>query len=158
MTAVTFFGWWQPPGAAAVSSGALNAGRLSAALQLTASDLDRPSDSATRTLVYDLLGPGDVTGLVPAAVVHTYPSPGARNVEIDKAVYAELAAADLPWRHTRDPYSILVSEIMLQQTQVQRAMLYYEKFLRRYPTVEDLARACVAGEDLPARRAADPAY
>lgn len=48
---------------------------------------------------------------------------------------------DLPWRHTRDPYFILVSEIMLQQTQVQRAMLYYEKFLERYPTVEDLARA-----------------
>ena len=48
---------------------------------------------------------------------------------------------DLPWRRTRDPYSILVSEIMLQQTQVQRAMLYYEKFLQRYPTVEDLARA-----------------
>ncbi len=48
---------------------------------------------------------------------------------------------DLPWRHTRDPYAILVSEIMLQQTQVQRAKLYYEKFLRRYPTVEELARA-----------------
>ena len=38
---------------------------------------------------------------------------------------------DLPWRRTRDPYAILVSEIMLQQTQVQRAMLYYEKFLQR---------------------------
>lgn len=48
---------------------------------------------------------------------------------------------DLPWRHTRDPYAILVSEIMLQQTQVQRATLYYEKFLQRYPTVEELARA-----------------
>ncbi|MBM4258711.1 MAG: A/G-specific adenine glycosylase [Deltaproteobacteria bacterium] len=48
---------------------------------------------------------------------------------------------DLPWRRTRDPYAILVSEIMLQQTQVQRATLYYEKFLQRYPTVEDLARA-----------------
>ena len=48
---------------------------------------------------------------------------------------------DLPWRRTRDPYAILVSEIMLQQTQVQRAALYYEKFLRRYPTIEDLARA-----------------
>ena len=56
--AVTFFGWWRPPGAAAISSGALDDGRLSAALQLTASDLDGPSDSATRTLVYDLLGPG----------------------------------------------------------------------------------------------------
>ena len=48
---------------------------------------------------------------------------------------------DLPWRRTRDPYAILVSEMMLQQTQVQRALLYYEKFLSRYPTVEDLARA-----------------
>jgi hypothetical protein len=100
MTALTFFGWWQPPGAAAVSPNALTPGRLSAALQLTASDVDHPSDSATRTLVYDLFGPGDVTGLAPAAVVSTYPSPGARNIEIDKAVYAELAAPDLPWRHT----------------------------------------------------------
>ncbi|HXG20138.1 MAG TPA: A/G-specific adenine glycosylase [Methylomirabilota bacterium] len=48
---------------------------------------------------------------------------------------------DLPWRRTRDPYAILVSEIMLQQTQVSRAALYYERFLQRYPTVEDLARA-----------------
>jgi A/G-specific adenine glycosylase len=48
---------------------------------------------------------------------------------------------DLPWRRTRDPYAILVSEVMLQQTQVQRAMLYYDKFLQRYPTVEELARA-----------------
>jgi A/G-specific adenine glycosylase len=48
---------------------------------------------------------------------------------------------DLPWRRTRDPYAILVSEVMLQQTQVQRAMLYYDKFLSRYPTVEELARA-----------------
>lgn len=48
---------------------------------------------------------------------------------------------DLPWRRTRDPYAILVSEVMLQQTQVQRATLYYEKFLQRYPTLEELARA-----------------
>src|SRR5881397_3304519 len=47
----------------------------------------------------------------------------------------------LPWRRTRDPYAILVAEVMLQQTQVQRALLYYEKFLQRYPTVEELARA-----------------
>jgi len=48
---------------------------------------------------------------------------------------------DLPWRRTRDPYAVLVSEVMLQQTQVQRAMLYYDKFLQRYPTVEELAQA-----------------
>ena len=48
---------------------------------------------------------------------------------------------DLPWRHTRDPYAILVSEVMLQQTQVQRALLYYDRFLQQYPTVEELATA-----------------
>jgi A/G-specific adenine glycosylase len=48
---------------------------------------------------------------------------------------------DLPWRRTRDPYRILVSEIMLQQTQVERVLDYYEPFLRRYPTIESLAQS-----------------
>jgi len=48
---------------------------------------------------------------------------------------------DLPWRRTRDPYRILVSEVMLQQTQVERVLGYYGKFLRRYPTVDALASA-----------------
>lgn len=48
---------------------------------------------------------------------------------------------DLPWRHTRDPYRILVSEIMLQQTQVSRGLLYYEKWLKRFPTWKSLAAA-----------------
>jgi len=47
----------------------------------------------------------------------------------------------LPWRKTRDPYAILVSEIMLQQTQVARVEDYWTRFVRRYPTVEDLAAA-----------------
>ncbi|MBI4589452.1 MAG: A/G-specific adenine glycosylase [Candidatus Rokubacteria bacterium] len=50
---------------------------------------------------------------------------------------------DLPWRNTRDPYSILVSEIMLQQTQVERVIPKYHEFLARYPTMEALARAPV---------------
>lgn len=50
-------------------------------------------------------------------------------------------ARDLPWRRTRDPYHVLVSEFMLQQTQVSRVELYYGKFLERYPTIHDLARA-----------------
>ena len=49
----------------------------------------------------------------------------------------------LPWRRTRDPYKILVSEIMLQQTQVDRVIPKYHEFLRRYPTVHELARARV---------------
>lgn len=47
----------------------------------------------------------------------------------------------LPFRETRDPYAILVSEIMLQQTQVQTVVPYYERFLGRFPTVSALARA-----------------
>lgn len=48
---------------------------------------------------------------------------------------------DLPWRHTEDPYRILVSEVMLQQTQVDRVIPKYRQFLRRFPTVRALARA-----------------
>jgi A/G-specific adenine glycosylase len=51
----------------------------------------------------------------------------------------------LPWRETRDPYKILVSEVMLQQTQVERVVPKYRQFLRRYPTLEALA-AARAGE------------
>lgn len=47
----------------------------------------------------------------------------------------------LPWRQTRNPYAILVSEFMLQQTQVSRVLDYYPRFLKRFPTVEKLARA-----------------
>ncbi|WP_240986096.1 A/G-specific adenine glycosylase [Acididesulfobacillus acetoxydans] len=48
---------------------------------------------------------------------------------------------DLPWRRTTDPYRIWVSEVMLQQTQVKTVLPYYEEFLRRFPTPEDLAGA-----------------
>jgi A/G-specific adenine glycosylase len=51
---------------------------------------------------------------------------------------------DLPWRRTRDPYHIIVSEFMLQQTQVSRVEAYYTRFLERYPTIESLASASAA--------------
>lgn len=51
---------------------------------------------------------------------------------------------DLPWRKTREPYHIMVSEIMLQQTQVNRVITKFEEWLKRFPTVEDLAKAPVA--------------
>ena len=53
-------------------------------------------------------------------------------------------ARDLPWRRTRDPYAILVAEVMLQQTQVDRVLPYYTRFLERFPTVEDLATAATS--------------
>ncbi|HEM2547276.1 TPA: A/G-specific adenine glycosylase [Streptococcus suis] len=48
---------------------------------------------------------------------------------------------DLPWRRTRDPYAIWVSEIMLQQTRVDTVIPYYERFLHHLPTIADLAKA-----------------
>lgn len=48
---------------------------------------------------------------------------------------------DLPWRATRDPYRVLVSELMLQQTQVSRVLTKYEVFLAAFPTLADVARA-----------------
>ncbi len=48
---------------------------------------------------------------------------------------------DLPWRKTKDPYQILLSEVLLQQTQVSRGLVFFERFITAFPTVEDLAAA-----------------
>lgn len=48
---------------------------------------------------------------------------------------------DLPWRRTRDPYAVWISEVMLQQTRVDTVIPYYERFLKRFPTVAALANA-----------------
>ncbi len=50
-------------------------------------------------------------------------------------------ARDLPWRRTRDPYKIWLSEVILQQTRVDQGLGYYLRFVERFPTVEDLAAA-----------------
>jgi A/G-specific adenine glycosylase len=55
--------------------------------------------------------------------------------------WADAHRRDLPWRATRDPWRILVSEVMLQQTQVDRVVPYYEAFLAAFPTPDDCARA-----------------
>jgi A/G-specific adenine glycosylase len=66
-----------------------------------------------------------------------------KRIEIQRALLHWFArhGRDLPWRKTRDSYAIWVSEIMLQQTQVATVIPYYERFLKRFPTVESLARA-----------------
>jgi A/G-specific adenine glycosylase len=63
--------------------------------------------------------------------------------ELLRAWY-ERHGRDLPWRRTRDPYSILVSEVMLQQTQVERVIPRYRGWLERWPTVTALAAATPA--------------
>src|SRR5258706_7791086 len=52
-----------------------------------------------------------------------------------------LERRDLPWRRTRDPYAVWVSEIMLQQTRVETVIGYYARWMERFPTVEALAEA-----------------
>jgi A/G-specific adenine glycosylase len=56
-------------------------------------------------------------------------------------IWYKKAARDLPWRETRNPYAVLVSEFMLQQTQVSRVLDFYPRFLKRFPTIDALARA-----------------
>jgi A/G-specific adenine glycosylase len=56
----------------------------------------------------------------------------------------QASGRDLPWRHTRDPYAILVSEVMLQQTQVDRVVPRFLAWLERWPTVASLADASTA--------------
>lgn len=62
-------------------------------------------------------------------------------VRRDLLAWFEANARDLPWRRTRNPYRILVSEVMLQQTQVDRVRPYYEAFLARFPDESALADA-----------------
>src|SRR5262245_1969126 len=68
-------------------------------------------------------------------------SGGANELLLD---WFAVRGRDLPWRHTRDPYAILVSEVMLQQTQVDRVVPRYHAWLERWPTVEALAGAPAA--------------
>jgi A/G-specific adenine glycosylase len=56
-------------------------------------------------------------------------------------VWFRANARDLPWRHDRSPYRVWLSEMMLQQTQVETVIPYFHRFLERFPTIEDLAAA-----------------
>ncbi len=78
-------------------------------------------------------------------------TPGSLAGAIDSAVFRRALldwfadnARDLPWRRTLDPYHVWLSEIMLQQTQMDRAVGYFERFLERFP---DIASLDAAGED-----------
>jgi A/G-specific adenine glycosylase len=59
-------------------------------------------------------------------------------------LWYESQRRDLPWRRTRDPYAIWVSEVMLQQTQVKTVLAYYERWMQRFPTITALAGAAEA--------------
>jgi len=77
--------------------------------------------------------------MVPA-LVH----PPVESVEPLLLAWYATSGRDLPWRRTEDPYAILVSEVMLQQTQVERVVPRYLEWLDRWPTVDNLAAASPA--------------
>jgi A/G-specific adenine glycosylase len=76
--------------------------------------------------------------------LHLRPSLESEPVESALLAWFAEHGRDLPWRRTRDPYAILVSEVMLQQTQVERVIPRYLAWLERWPSVEALASAPVA--------------
>ena len=69
------------------------------------------------------------------------PGPNVRRVRSELLTWYGRHRRDLPWRRTRDPYAIWVSEVMLQQTRVDTVIPYFERFLARWPTVQTLADA-----------------
>jgi A/G-specific adenine glycosylase len=81
----------------------------------------------------------------PQPAAPALPAPAAL-AELHSGLLAWFAAhgRDLPWRHTRDPYRVLVSEMMLQQTQVDRVLPKYAAFLEQFPTLAALAAAPTA--------------
>ena len=68
-------------------------------------------------------------------------NPGVADIVERLLRWFEENGRDLPWRHTRDPYLIWVSEIMLQQTRVETVIPYYERWVERFPTLSKLANA-----------------
>lgn len=96
---LTFYGW-QRSGVYALSTGALEGGRLQASVQITLQNRENPGEQATRVLPFLIAGPPDVTGLLPGAITAYYPPPNSTNAETTKFPYVEFSAADLPWRYS----------------------------------------------------------
>lgn len=72
---------------------------------------------------------------------HALSPPGNQNFGARLLAWYDEHARDLPWRKSRDPYRVWLSEVMLQQTRVAAVIEHYHEFLRRFPTVEKLAAA-----------------
>lgn len=75
------------------------------------------------------------------SVGESLPSSAIANLRASLLSWYRQSGRKLPWRQTRDPYAIWVSEIMLQQTQVKTVIPYYDRWLQQFPTIQDLAAA-----------------
>jgi len=79
--------------------------------------------------------------LMSARKVQTFSASAVATFRTQLLAWYDVNARDLPWREDRDPYRVWLSEIMLQQTRVAAVIAHYHEFLRRFPSVEKLARA-----------------
>src|SRR5213594_1196084 len=119
----------------------------------TRRNVKRPAWSAERRLQRATSRTGPSVSAAPLAMScilcshGSFVHPPSAKTAHRASLYAQLlawyrrAARDLPWRRTRDPYRVLVSEFMLQQTQVSRVAQFYPRFLERFPDLGTLARA-----------------
>jgi A/G-specific adenine glycosylase len=73
---------------------------------------------------------------------HTIMAGRAENITKGLLDWYDENQRDLPWRHTGEPYAVWVSEIMAQQTRMMYLLSYYERFMRRFPTIQSLAESC----------------
>ena len=159
----TFYGWHRS-GLFALAKGPAVAGRLQAALPVTLVDVDDASrTSPPGGAPFELLGPGDVRGLLPGAIVKRVPAPGTSDAVETKAAHIEFAATDLPWRYSPElgnasqgvrPWLVLVvgtsgDEIVVRQdgtVQLFSGVLAKHKLSesRRWAHVHDIPGAPVA--------------
>ena len=76
-----------------------------------------------------------------SSIVQTFSDSARSRFRTRLLAWYDADARDLPWRESYDPYRVWLSEVMLQQTRVAAVIVHYREFLRRFPTVEKLARA-----------------
>jgi hypothetical protein len=93
---LSFFGWQRPGASAGMRS---EGGRLRGSVTFHVQSRELATEQDERRLSFEYLGPRDVTGFLPGAVAHVWPSPGATDAEETMCAYVELAAPDLPWRY-----------------------------------------------------------
>lgn len=98
---IDFLGWRRPGAFSAVTGPVLTPeGRLSGQVDVTLRNSESPGDQVTDTLRFDLMGPGDIGGLMSGAVRHMVPSPDTPDFEETACAYVELGSAELPWLYS----------------------------------------------------------
>ena len=97
--------------------------------------------SDTKTQSSNLVPSAENSLSLPTFALGVNPSDVLKNMRSDLLTWYAHTGRDLPWRRTRNPYHIWISEIMLQQTQVKTVIPYYQQWLKTFPTLQALAAA-----------------